>query len=110
MTETQRDEIHRLWDSIADFPVSAMDAALCHLMEGIARMMGAGNAYWLGYIRLAGPAAGDPLKGLRPCANRYLYPAPIHNEAYRATIATAIAEAVDLYRRALTAKTAGKKP
>lgn len=34
----------------------------------------------------------------------------VHNEAYRATIATAIAEAVDLYRRALTAKTAGKKP
>ena len=86
MTETQRDEIHRLWDSIADFPVSAMDAALCHLMEGIARMMGAGNAYWLGYIRLDGPAAGDPLKGLRPCANRYLYPAPIHNEAYRAQL------------------------
>ena len=83
MTKAQRDAIHLLWDSLADFPVSETDQALSHLMEGIARMIGAGNAYWLGYIRLdAGP--GDPLKGLRPCANRYLYPAPIHDESYKA--------------------------
>lgn len=34
----------------------------------------------------------------------------IHNETYRANIATGIAEAVELYRRALTAKTAVRKP
>lgn len=83
MTDAQQDAIHRLWDSLAEFPVSETDRAVCHLMEGIAGMIGAGNAYWLGYIRMtAGP--GDPLKGLRPCANRYLYPAPIHDESYRA--------------------------
>jgi DNA-binding CsgD family transcriptional regulator len=83
MTEAERDAIHLLWDSLADFPVSETDQALSHLMEGIARMIGAGNAYWLGYIRMAA-APGDPLKGLRPCANRYLYPAPVHDESYRA--------------------------
>lgn len=83
MTKAQQEAIHRLWDSLADLPASDTDRALCYLMEGIAGMIGAGNAYWLGYIRLdARP--GDPLKGLRPCANRYLYPAPIHDESYRA--------------------------
>lgn len=83
MTKAQQEAIHCLWDSLSEFPVSEMDRALSHLMEGIARMIGAGNAYWLGYIRLnADP--GDPLKGLRPYANRYLHPAPIHDESYRA--------------------------
>lgn len=86
MTETQREAIHLLWDKLADFPVSETDQALTHLMEGIARMIGAGNAYWLGYVRLNAAAPEDPLKGLRPCANRYLYPAPIHDEAYRAQL------------------------
>lgn len=86
MTKTQQDAVHRLWDSLSDFPTSETDQALLHLMEGIARLIDAGNAYWLGYLRL--PAApGDPLKGLRPGANRYLYPAPIHDEAARAQAA-----------------------
>lgn len=84
MIDAQREDVHRLWDSLADFPVSEMDAALGHLMEGIARLIGAGNAYWLGFIRMASPAPDDPLNGLRPCANRYLHPAPVHHEAYRA--------------------------
>ncbi len=61
-----------------------MDQALVHLMEGIARMIDAGDAYWLGYIRLPSPAPNDPLKGLRSCTSRYLHPAPAHDEAYRA--------------------------
>ena len=52
-------------------------------MDGIARLIGAGNAYWLGYLRL--PAeTGDPFNGLRPGANQYLYPDPIHDESARA--------------------------
>jgi DNA-binding CsgD family transcriptional regulator len=87
MTEAQREAVHNLWDSLADFSISETDQALVHLMEGIAEMIGAGNAYWLGYLRF--PAeSGDPLKGLRPGlppgANRYLYPAPIHDESSRA--------------------------
>lgn len=87
MTKTQQEEVHRLWDSLSEFPTSETDQALVHLMEGIVRMIDAGNAYWLGYLRF-NAEPGDPLKGLRPGlppgANRYLYPAPIHDESSRA--------------------------
>jgi DNA-binding CsgD family transcriptional regulator len=84
MTETQREAIHRLWDTLADFPVSETDQALVHLMEGIAGMIGAQNAYWLGSVRMNAMLPEDPLKGFRPRANRYLHPAPTHDEAFRA--------------------------
>jgi len=83
MTETGQQAIHRLWDELADFPVSETDRAQLYLMESIARMIGAGNSYWLGAVRLHSTAPEDPLKGFRPRANRYLFPAPIHDEAYR---------------------------
>jgi len=83
MTHAQQEAIHCLWDSLADIPDAETDRALCHLMEGVARMIGAENAYWLGYLRLP-TVSGDPLNGLRPGANCYLYPAPIHDESARA--------------------------
>lgn len=87
MTDDDRDAIHQLWDTLSDFPVSQTEQALMHLMQGICEMIAAGNAYWLGYVRF-NAEPGDPLKGLRPGlppgANRYLYPAPIHNESSRA--------------------------
>jgi DNA-binding CsgD family transcriptional regulator len=86
VTKTQREAIHCLWDSLSEFPTSETDRALLHLMEGIARMINADNAYWLGYLRF-NAEPGDPLKGLRPglppSANRYLYPAPVHDESSR---------------------------
>ncbi len=83
MTDDQRGRVHQLWDSLTDFPVSETEQALVYLMDGIAKMIGARNAYWLGYLRIAAQAPGDPLKGLRPGANRYLHPAPIHAESAR---------------------------
>ena len=83
MTTAQQEAVHLLWDAMADFPISEMDQALSHLMEGIVRMIGAGNAYWLGYIRLDAIEPGDPMKGLRPRADCYLYPTPVHDGAYR---------------------------
>lgn len=84
MTAPQRKQIHELWDSLSEFPVAETEQALVHLMDGIAKMIDAGNAYWLGYIRLRTPNPGDPLKGLRPGASRYLHPAPLHQESARA--------------------------
>lgn len=87
MTEDQREAIHHLWDELSDFPVSQAEQALMHLMKGICEMIGAGNAYWLGYIRFKAEP-GDPLKGLRPGlppgANRYLYPNALHDASSRA--------------------------
>ncbi len=83
MTAPQREKIHQLWDSLPDFPVAETEQALVHLMAGIANMIDAGNAYWLGYIRLQAPTPNDSLKGLRPGASRYLHPAPMHAESAR---------------------------
>jgi DNA-binding CsgD family transcriptional regulator len=87
MTEDQREAIHHLWDELSDFPVSQAEQALMHLMKGICEMIGAGNAYWLGYIRFEAEP-GDPLKGLRPGlppgANRYLYPSRLNDASSRA--------------------------
>lgn len=84
MTTPQREQVHQLWDSLSDFPASETEQALVHLMDGLAKLIGAGNAYWLGYIRLRTPTPGDPLMGLRPGASRYLHPAPMHAESARA--------------------------
>ncbi|QJE97899.1 helix-turn-helix transcriptional regulator [Luteolibacter luteus] len=83
MTGIQRERVHQLWDSLTDFPASETERALEHLMASIAKMIGAGNAYWLGYIRLCVPVPDDPLKGLRPGAGRYLHPTPAHSESAR---------------------------
>jgi DNA-binding CsgD family transcriptional regulator len=83
MLEPQTEAIHHLWDTLADYPVSETDQALLFLLDGIAKLTGAGNAYWLGSVRLDSTAPGDPLKGFRPRANRYLHPAPVHEEAFR---------------------------
>ncbi|MGC4013352.1 MAG: hypothetical protein QM755_02370 [Luteolibacter sp.] len=83
MTDAQRERVHQLWDSLTDFPASETERALEHLMAGIAEMIDAGNAYWLGYIRLCSPVPDDPLKGLRPGAGRYLHPTPTHGESAR---------------------------
>ncbi len=42
MTALQREEVHRLWDSLPDFPVAETEPALVHLMAGIANMIAAG--------------------------------------------------------------------
>ncbi|MES2738857.1 MAG: hypothetical protein V4672_21240 [Verrucomicrobiota bacterium] len=87
MTKAQQDAIHLLWDRLADFPVSETDRAQLYLMEAIAGMIHAGNAHWLGSVRLDSTLPEDPLKGFRPRAYCHLHPAPIHDEAYRAQAA-----------------------
>jgi len=79
--------IYRLWDALADFPVAQTDDALVFLMQGICQLINAGNAYWLGGLRVNPAAPSDPLKGWRPRANRYLYPSPVHEKAYRDQVA-----------------------
>lgn len=82
-TREQRDAIYALWDDLAGFPVAQTDAALIHLMKVLAGLVRAGNAFWIGALRVGPAQSGDPLKGWRPRINRYLFPAPIHEEAYK---------------------------
>lgn len=87
MTGLQRETIHCLWDQVADFPAARTDDALVTFMKGVCQLIGAGNASWLGGLRMGPTVPTDPLRGWRPRANRYLYPAPVHDEAYRAQVA-----------------------
>lgn len=85
-TKRQRDAIYALWDDLADFSVAQTDAALVHLMKTLAGLVRAGNAFWIGALHVGPALPDDPLKGWRPRVNRYLYPGPIHEEAYKAQL------------------------
>ncbi len=69
------DNVHRLWDELADFGPAKSDSALSHALGGLSELIGAQQAYWLCSVRLS-KADDDPLKGWRPAAIRYLYPHP----------------------------------
>ncbi|HEY0995541.1 MAG TPA: LuxR C-terminal-related transcriptional regulator [Gemmatimonadaceae bacterium] len=71
----RQDRIHVLWDELSAFAASQTDAALEHLLDGVARLVGAENAYWVGAVREAEDAA-DPLRGWRLRGLRYLRPLP----------------------------------
>jgi DNA-binding CsgD family transcriptional regulator len=86
MTGAQRETIHSLWDQVADFPASQTDEALVGLMDGICKLINAGEANWFGALRLVPASEDDVLLGWRPRAIRYLHPSPAHEEAYRNTL------------------------
>jgi hypothetical protein len=64
--------IHQLWDELADFSVADIDAALSHLLNVVARLLQADNAYWLGVVRMLDDNT-DPIRGWRPRATRHLH-------------------------------------
>jgi DNA-binding CsgD family transcriptional regulator len=84
MTVNKLEKIHVLWDELADFSAAETEAALHHLMARLCQFVRAGNAYWIGGMRLNPKSKDDPLKGWRPCAHHYLHAAPVHEEAYKA--------------------------
>ncbi|HWL28481.1 MAG TPA: helix-turn-helix transcriptional regulator [Burkholderiaceae bacterium] len=70
-----QEDIHRLWDELADFGADRIDAAARHLQERLCRMVGAWNSTWGGATRLdPGLDSNDPLQGWRVAVTRLLYP------------------------------------
>jgi DNA-binding CsgD family transcriptional regulator len=67
--------VFRLWDDLAAFAAADNDAALNHLLSGLAAMVNAQNAYWMGAVRL-GERDTDPVQGWRPCRIQSLQPMP----------------------------------
>lgn len=80
-----RERIHRLWDELAAFEAAESEAALLHLLGGVARLITAQNALWLGVLRMS-DAARDPLRGWRPQAVRYLHPTEADQTYGRASL------------------------
>jgi len=76
------DSLHRLWDALADFPVTDSEEATAFLMAALAERIGAWNATWAGAICL-GSRDGDPLAGWRVGAVQALKPVgPLPEEGH----------------------------
>jgi DNA-binding CsgD family transcriptional regulator len=73
MDAALQERIHCVWDRMAAFEAAESDAALLHLLDSVARIIDAQNAYWMGAVRLADDGC-DPLLGWRPRLIRYLRP------------------------------------
>ena len=59
------DNIHRLWDDLADFQISHSDQAVAYLMAQLCDQVGAWNATWAGAVRFGDAVRNDPLQGWR---------------------------------------------
>lgn len=69
-------DVHHLWDELADFETSRCDDAMLHLMRSLCARTGADNAIWLGVIRADEAGPEDPTGGWRAVALRNLYSTP----------------------------------
>ena len=69
-----REQVHVLWDGLADFDAAQVDQALDYLMQGLCALVDAQNADWIGAVRLADNSRKDPASGWRPPVVRFLHP------------------------------------
>lgn len=74
MLEERREEIHRLWDELADYDVSQTKTAVSHAMARLCALGGIWNATWAGAIRMESDGSTDPLCGWRVAAGEALHP------------------------------------
>lgn len=80
-----RARIHALWDELAGFEAAESDAALLYLLGGVAALICAQNAFWIGVLRMT-DGQGDPLLGWRARAIRYLHPSDADESYARESI------------------------
>lgn len=75
LSQEKQDEIHRLWDELADFGVDRAEVACRHLQSRLCHMTGAFNSTWDGVICLgARSECWDPFEGWRVPVTELLYP------------------------------------
>lgn len=68
-----QEEIHHLWDELADFEDGQSEQAARHLMMRLCDMLNVSNATWGGAIRVSGESGNDPLLGWRVAAMHQLH-------------------------------------
>jgi DNA-binding CsgD family transcriptional regulator len=78
MDATIQEEIHRLWDELADFGAGQSAEAAAHLLAFLCSQGGAWNATWAGGVRLDGKGDDDPMRGWRVGAVQALHPVAPH--------------------------------
>jgi hypothetical protein len=78
MNTVSREDIHRVWDDLADFGADRSTEAAIHLMSFLCERGGAWNATWAGATRLDGSRDDDPLQGWRVGVVQALQAIPPH--------------------------------
>ena len=73
--------LQSLWDDLADHDAPRTDDAMLLALTRLSTLIGAQTAFWLGSVRV-GPE-GDPLRGWRPAAIRYLHQHERYEAIYR---------------------------
>lgn len=86
MNQEKIEQIHILWDELADFEAAESDAALGHLMAALCKLVDAQNISWIGSVRLDGALPGDPVHGWRVRHVRFLHPFALADNAVREQI------------------------
>lgn len=79
MAGTAWDHIYELWDELSDFRAADIDQALDYLLERLCQWLDAGNAFWIGAVRVMedNDARKDNLSGWRAGAVHVLRPAEL---------------------------------
>lgn len=74
LTDELLEEVHTLWDELADFPAARAEDALRHLQQKFSDWLRAEDVVWVGGARLMQGAAArrDPQSGWRGLAVRHL--------------------------------------
>lgn len=73
MNQEKIEQIHTLWDDLADFEAAETDAALEFLMTALCKLVDAQNVGWIGTVRLDSTFVGDPVQGWRVRHVRFLH-------------------------------------
>jgi len=86
LSQEQKNEIHTLWDELADFGADRAEVACRHLQSRLCRMTGAFNSTWDGAICFgADPGRLDPFEGWRIPVTQLLHPidSPSNSGAFK---------------------------
>lgn len=67
MQEADDESIYNLWDELSHFDAAQADKALEHFLGRLCRWTNAGDAFWIGAVRIQGGAHArtDPMRGWR---------------------------------------------
>lgn len=68
------EQVHVMWDRLADFDAAQVDVALNYLQQALCELLNAQNADWFGVVRLPDRLPQDTVHGWRPYTVHYLHP------------------------------------
>lgn len=78
-----KQQIHRIWDRLADFPASRPEKALTFLLQHLAKLLHSERCWWLAAFRMQETAPDDPTLGWRAGPIVFYNEGPDDLQSYR---------------------------